>query len=92
MSQFKRFGLPQGPARGNPDRALHLKQLADIRSGRQDAPQKMDFGAVLLSIPELDYYVLLQRFPDLAAPDAEIKLRAWKKFAKDPASLPYRPK
>jgi hypothetical protein len=63
-----------------------------MRSGRHPQPRALDFGAVLLTIPELDYYVLLARFPDLASQDAEIKTRAWKKFARDPASLPYRSK
>lgn len=91
-SQFKRFGLPRGTVSGNADRAAHLKRLNDMRQGRELQPRKLDFGAVLLSIPELDYAVLLQRFPDLNSRDAEIKTRAWKKFARDPASLPYRTK
>jgi hypothetical protein len=91
-SQFKRFGLPAGPSVGNSGRAGHLETLAKFRAG--DAPKRPDlgFGAVALSIPELDYYVLLHRFPDLASPDGKTKDVAWKKFARDAASLPYRVK
>jgi hypothetical protein len=61
-----------------------------MRRGNAPAARKLDFGAHLLTIPELDYYVLIHRFPDLQSLDAEIKTRAWKKFARDAASLPYR--
>ena len=87
-----RFGFPAGPSTGNPGRSRLLNYLSDMRSGRAPAARKLEWGAALLTIPELDYYVLLQRFPDLASRDAEIKTRAWKKFARDPASLPYRDK
>jgi hypothetical protein len=90
VSQFRRFGLPSGPVSGNADRAAHLKRLSDMRSGREAQPNDLEFGRCLLSIPELDYAVLLHRFPDLNSRDAETKTRAWKKFARDPASLPYR--
>lgn len=92
MSQFNRFGLPPGPSRGNPGRAAHLEMLNNRRSGYDPTKPNpaLDFGQVMLSIPELDYYVIINRFPDLASPDAETKTRAWKKFARDDASLPYR--
>ena len=48
------------------------------------------FGYSALNIPELDYYVLMQRFPELNSKDSDIQKRAWQKFCRDPASLPYR--
>lgn len=89
---LERFGLPAGPALGNQGRASVLEENKQRRMGSLPAPRKLDFGAALLRIPELDYYCLVHRFPDLASPDAEIKTRAWKKFARDSASLPYRHK
>lgn len=93
-SPFARFGLPAGPSRGNPGRAGLLQYLHDIRTGYTPTPPNasFDFGAVMLNIPELDYYIITERFPDLKSPDAEIKTRAWKKFARSEASLPYRMK
>lgn len=48
------------------------------------------FAYCALSIPELDYRVLLQRFPELNSKDHEEKRKAWLKFAKSPESKPYR--
>lgn len=46
----------------------------------------------MLSIPELDYYVIIERFPDLKSPDAEIKRKAWIKFANSEVGQLYRVK
>lgn len=89
---LERFGLPAGPATGNRGRASVLEANKRRRMGNLPAPRDLGFGASLLTIPELDYYCLIHRFPDLNSPDAEIKTRAWKKFARDSASLPYRHK
>lgn len=91
-SAYDRFGLPAGPARGNSRRSRLLEHLARMRAGNAPAARDLEFGALTLTIPELDYYVLIERFPDLKSPDAEIKTRAWKKFGRDAASLPYRSK
>lgn len=61
-----------------------------MRSGHAPGATKLGFGAHLLSIPELDYYVLLERFPDLKSPDAEIKRKAWIKFANSEVGAKYR--
>lgn len=89
-SPFKRFGLPAGPSLGNQGRAGLLEHLNNMRTGYAPPAAKLEWGAHLLSIPELDYYVLIERFPDLKSPDHEIKRKAWLKFAKSDASLPYR--
>jgi hypothetical protein len=93
VDQFKRFGLPAGSARGNPGRAAHLRRIQHIREGTGGHEKPRDntaLGQMVLSIPELDYYVLIRRFPDLESPDGEIRKAAWLKFIKDDASLPYR--
>ncbi len=63
-----------------------------MRNGSAPAATKLDFGAHLLSIPELDYYVLIERFPELKSLDAEIKRKAWIKFANSPLAEQYRDK
>jgi hypothetical protein len=89
-SQFVQFGLPAGPAVGNPDRRAHLEFVRDLREGTRPRPQNAGFGAVALSIPELDYYILLARFPELGCKDPETRTRAWGKFIRSPLSEPYR--
>lgn len=65
--------------------------LKQIRDGTLPAPRQLGgFAAIELSIPELDYYVIVQRFPDLRSADPEIKRKAWMTFKNDPASEPYR--
>lgn len=95
VSQFEQFGFPDGGTHcGNKDRAKHLAAIKRIRDGVDPAPKKLGtnggFAGVELSIPELDYYVLQHRFPDLKSKDPEIRRRAWLKFAKSPESEPYR--
>jgi hypothetical protein len=63
-----------------------------MREGRAPGAAKLDFGAHLLSIPELDYYVLLERFPQLKSLDAEEKRKAWIEFANSPLGEQYRDK
>lgn len=89
-SPFHLFGLPAGPSTGNRGRASHLDRLQRIREGTLPKPKTPDFAGLELSIPELDYYCLLERFPDLKAPDNATKLAAWKKFIRSPLSEPYR--
>lgn len=94
-SQFKQFGFPDGGTHcGNKDRARHLDGIRRIREGVDPKPKtlgsKGGFAGMELSIPELDYYVIVQRFPDLRSKDPQIKRNAWLKFMGDPASEPYR--
>ena len=51
----------------------------------------LSFGRLALSIPEDHYEVLKMLYPDIASPDAEIKLKAWKAFCISEESLPYKP-
>ncbi len=92
VKQFKQFGFPDGGTHtGNKDRAAHLAMVRSIREGNAPAPRHLGgLAGMELSIPELDYYVLVQRFPDLRSPDHEIKRNAWLKFLNGPLSEPYR--
>jgi predicted secreted Zn-dependent protease len=89
-NQFDAFGMPDGPSIGNTLRQAVLERNYKLRSKMQDARGLHTDSRCALSIPELDYYVLLQRFPDLASPDAATKTSAWKKFIRSPLSEPYR--
>lgn len=86
--QFKQFGLPRGTKQGNQHRKRGLNALQDIRNN--GGLGHNEFGSVVLSIPELDFYVLARRFPDLVAPDPETNRKAWDKFLVSPESAPYR--
>ena len=50
----------------------------------------MDWGRPELEIPFVQMENLKRRYPELASPDHDIKLKAWKRFLADPESLPYR--
>ena len=54
------------------------------------AQQDLTFGRQILAIPELDHIHLLKKYPDLAAPDREIRQRALAKFMASPESAPYK--
>jgi len=49
-----------------------------------------DWGYELMNIPVDDMRVLQLRFPDLISLDPQIQHQAWQKFARDPASAPYK--
>jgi hypothetical protein len=93
IHQFNRFGMPGGPSTPNKGRADHLEFLE--RRRREQGPAKVAaedgaFGYAALSIPELDYYVLVIRYPELNSKDADEQRKAWQKFCRSDASLPYR--
>lgn len=74
---------------GNKERAAHLAEVKRMREGI-DPKGHASFGSVALSIPMLDAQVIRARYPDLNSPDAEIRTKAWQKFAASPESEPYR--
>jgi hypothetical protein len=94
-SQFRQFGMPQFvTTTGNADRRRHLEAIRRIREGIDPKPKTLGsfggFAGVELSIPELDYAILKIRFPELNSRDAGERTRAWQRFARSEASLPYR--
>lgn len=86
--QFKQFGLPRGPRTGNQRRKRGLNYLQDLR--RRGGLGHQEWASVMLSIPELDFYVLTKRYPDLISPDQQIANKAMDKFLRSPESAPYR--
>jgi hypothetical protein len=88
-SQFKLYGFPSGSKKGNAGRkeVLNLnKELRNLTNPLGHQP----WGSTILQIPELDFYVLVKRYPDLMSADAEISTRAYDKFLRSPESEPYR--
>lgn len=71
-----------------PDRELILELN---KRKRIEKPQKdLTFGRQVLSIPELDWELIRALYPELEAPDNEIRTKAWRKFMASPDSEPYR--
>ena len=56
----------------------------------QGCSRTTSFGKVELCIPELELYNIKARFPDMASPDRDIKLKAWKKYLRMAESKPWR--
>jgi hypothetical protein len=89
LSQFRMFGFPEGTKRGNETRRQVLTLNKELRN--LSTPLKhMDWGSLMLNIPELDFYVITKRYPELLSPDAEISTKAYDKFLRSPESEPYR--
>jgi len=57
---------------------------------RNDVINDLSFGRQVLSIPELDHYYLVKKYPELQSHDKQIKQRALAKFMASPESAPYR--
>lgn len=87
-NQYDDFGMPEGPAVGNPMRRAVLYCAKKFREGRAKL-RHMGFGGAIGLIPELDYYVLCERFPDLRSPDPEIQTKAWKDLLNGPLGEEY---
>jgi hypothetical protein len=68
------------------ERAVSLHNIQERRGLM--APRV--WGEMMLTIPAHDHAALVRANPDLAAPDGEIRLKAWKRFANSRESLPYR--
>lgn len=88
INQFRKFGLPRGPKTGNAQRRKGLDYLRSLRAGGGLGHQ--EWASVMLSIPELDFYVITNRYPDMLSPDPEISNKAFDKFLRSPESAPYR--
>ncbi len=67
--------------------------MMEIERRRHGPPQRrMDWGRCVLSIPVLDLERIKDRYPELRAPDAETRNRAWAKFIASSESTPYKVK
>lgn len=89
LSQYKMFGFPKGTKKGNRERREVLERNQKLRN-RAEPLGHQPWGSSVLNIPELDFYVICNRYPDLMSPDAEIMSRAFEKFLRSPESEPYR--
>jgi len=89
LSQYRMFGFPSGTKKGNKERREVLQRNQSLRNLANPLGHQ-DWGSSVLNIPELDFYVLCKRYPDLMSPDAEIMTRAYEKFLRSPESEPYR--
>lgn len=77
--------IAEAPSVGNADRARRLAENQQRLGGRD-----MGWGRTELCIPELDYYLLTARYPDLVSPDAEIQRKAWIAFLATSQSEIYK--
>ena len=50
----------------------------------------LSFGKAELCIPELVLQNLKKKYPELAAPDMQIRVKAWKKFLRSTEAKPWR--
>ncbi len=71
-----------------PNRERLLERNAKLR--REGGLADLSFAGHALRIPEIDYYQLRQKYPDLNAPDAEIRTKAWRAFEASSEADPYR--
>ena len=71
-----------------PNRELLLERNAKLR--REGGLADLTFAGLELRIPEIDYYQLRKKYPDLNAPDGEIRTKAWRRFAASSEADPYR--
>lgn len=65
-----------------PSRDQIMKNTAAQR--REGVSRKTETGYLLCQVPLLDYMELRKRNPDMAAPDPQIRKRAWLEFAQGP--------
>lgn len=57
---------------------------------RRGLARKLDWGRLVLTIPVVDLARIKDRYPELRAPDAETRNRAWHRFIASSESAPYR--
>ena len=70
------------------ERAETSASLRNIQD-RRGILKPREWGEMMVTIPRADYDALIRANPDLAAPDGEIRLKAWRKFVGSPESRPY---
>ena len=69
------------------ERAL-LERNAKLR--REGGLADLTFAGDQMRIPEIAYYALQKKYPDLASPDGQTRTKAWKKFYASSEADPYR--
>lgn len=66
--------------------------LADNQDKRNGGflPKRFDWGYAALRIPTEDYAAIVRLYPELTAHDADVRFKAWQRFASGPFAEPYR--
>lgn len=65
--------------------------MAGVERRRHGPPQRrLDWGRHVLTIPLVDMERIKDKHPELRAPDAETRNRAWARFIASSESAPYR--
>ena len=72
-----------------PGRQAILERNAELRKN-PDALQHLESMGLELTIPEVDYYILQQKYPELKSSCATTRSLAWAKFMRSSESDPYR--
>lgn len=72
----------------NSDRLNHFQFLKRIRI--EQPQRRLEWGEMVLSIPNSDLFLINLRHPELQSPDHEIRRKAWAEFLKSDESRPYR--
>lgn len=88
--RYKRSGSGVIRIQDQPNRELLLERNAKLR--REGGLANLTFAEHALRIPEIDYYQLKDRHPELASMDPEIRTRAWRAFVASSEADPYRTK
>jgi len=73
-------------------RSAILERNKRLQSGNHEHARDLNWGRLALSIPELDYWHLRKKYPDMFEGDRETKQRALARFMASPESIPYRVK
>ena len=78
------------PVMNNSIRGAILERNKLLRNDTAKPLKDLSFGRMMLSFPELDYWHIRKKYPDLFEGPIEDKKRALQKFLRSPESLPYR--
>ncbi len=65
------------------------KSLLDEQRAAAETVNDLSFARLGFSIPQDHYEMATMCFPELQSPDAQIKTKAWQKFAKNDLGKPY---
>lgn len=70
-------------------RSAILERNKELRRN-PGAVNDLSFGRLALSIPELDYWHLRKKYPEMFDGDKETRQRALARFCASPESAPYK--
>ena len=63
---------------------------ANKRMQNEQPTKQLEWARWALSIPQLDHYYLMKKYPDMASPDKHTREKALAKFMASPESAPYK--